>query len=409
MKTNWQTKKLEEIVDFIGGLWVGKKEPFVKANVLRNTNFRNTGLLNFDNVAEIDVEEKQLPSRTLEKGDIILEKSGGGPDQPVGRVAYFDTDGIYSYSNFTCCIRIINKTEVDSKYLWYFLHSQYSFGVTEKMQKQTTGIRNLIMPEYKNLEIPLPPLATQRKIVVILDEKFAKLREAKQLRQEALADTEKILSQTLREIFEKGKEKVWEEKELEKVSFINPVKSEIKEISDNTQVSFIPMASVSDISQSIEAQQTKTLGEVRKGYTYFKRGDVILAKVTPCMENGKIAYTENLDYTYGFGSSEFHVIRANEDFVLPKFIYQILRTEDFRKEAKEKMTGTSGLKRVPKEFIEKYKILIPPLSEQQKIVDRLDVLSAQISTLRKLQQDQLADLKKLEKAYLREAFRGELI
>lgn len=397
-----QTKKLGEVCNVVGGgtpktgiskYWDGD---------LCWVTPKDLGRLDHFEISETErkITEYGLKNSSAQKlsvGSVILSSRA-----PIGYVVI----NTVPMATNQGCRSFVCGPEIFNKYLYYFLISN-----TDLLNSLGSGSTFLEVSgsRLKEIEIPLPPLETQKEIVAKLDEKFSKLREAKQLRQEALADTEKILSQTLREIFEEGNEKGWEEKDLEKVAFINPVKSEIKEIPDNTQVSFIPMASVSDISQSIEAQQTKTLGEVRKGYTYFKRGDVILAKVTPCMENGKIAYTENLDYTYGFGSSEFHVIRANEDFVLPKFIYQILRTEDFRKQAKEKMTGTSGLKRVPKEFIEKYKILIPSLPEQQKIVDRLDALSAQISTLRTLQQDQLADLKKLEKAYLREAFRGELI
>lgn len=261
----------------------------------------------------------------------------------------------------------------------------------------------------KEQEIPLPPLATQQKIVARLDELLGNIAEAKRLRQEAITDTEKILYQTLREIFEEGKEKGWEEKTIEEIAVVSPAKSEIKDCSDDTLVSFIPMASVNEYSQSIENQEERKLGDVRKGYTYFKRGDIILAKVTPCMENGKIALANNLNTEIGFGSSEFHVIRANKDSVLPEYLYQILRQKDFRDIAETKMTGTSGLKRVPKEFIETYSIPLPPLPEQHQIVTRLDALSAKLCELRQLQAEQLEDLKKLEKAYLREAFRGELI
>lgn len=399
---NWQTKKLEKLVDFIGGLWVGKNEPFIKVNVLRNTNFRNTGLLNFDNVARIDVEERQLSSRTLERGDIILEKSGGGPDQPVGRVAYFDTDGTYSYSNFTCCIRILNKLEIDSKYLWYFLYSQYSFGATEKMQKQTTGIRNLIMPEYKNLEIPLPPLKTQKEIVAKLDEKFAKLREAKQLRQEALADTEKILSQTLREIFEEGKQKGWTEKK-------------IKDICEHPQYGFTASSSqnpigpkmlrITDIQDEKVNWDTVPYCECEEPEKYeLSNNDIVFARTGATV--GKSYLVRNLKEPAVFAS---YLIRLTpKDGLTPEFLYYFFQSPNYWNQIGEQAAG-GAQPNVNGTKLANLKLFLPPLSEQQKIVTKLYKLSEKIRTLRELQISQLADLKRLEKSYLREAFNGELV
>jgi type I restriction enzyme S subunit len=124
-------KKLDELCDFISGLWTGKNPPFINVGVIRNTNFHKSGNLNFENIAELDVEVKQFKTRQLKFGDIILEKSGGGPKQPVGRVCIFEKeDGQYSLSNFTSAIRIKNKKELDNKYLHYFLLNLYATGKT---------------------------------------------------------------------------------------------------------------------------------------------------------------------------------------------------------------------------------------------------------------------------------------
>ena len=107
--SSWPTKELREICNFQNGLWKGKQPPFVKIPVLRNTNFRNDGALDFSNVAKIEVEKRQLDSRRLEKGDILLERSGGGPIQPVGRVAFFDRSDLFGFSNFVTRIRVEKK------------------------------------------------------------------------------------------------------------------------------------------------------------------------------------------------------------------------------------------------------------------------------------------------------------
>ena len=135
----------------LNGLWKGKKEPFVEASVIRNTNFTASGVIDYSDVAYLQVEERQLQKRLLESGDIILERSGGGPKQPVGRVVLFDRDtGIFSFSNFTSVIRIRDRKAFDPKFIFYGLMELYQSGRTEDIQRRTTGIRNLDFTAYKN-------------------------------------------------------------------------------------------------------------------------------------------------------------------------------------------------------------------------------------------------------------------
>ena len=378
MKT-WQTKKLEAIAEFSGGLWTGKKEPFKKIKVLRNTNFRNTGILDYSNVAELLVEERQLKSRLLEEGDIVLEKSGGGPGQPVGRVVYFDSQDEYSYSNFTCRVRIKDKMEVLPKFLWLFLLREYICGATEKMQKQTTGIRNLIMAEYKNLEIPLPPLDEQKKIVKILDEKMGKIAEAKRLRAEALADTEKILSQTLHEIFEEGKKGGWEEKTIGDLFVFNYGKglSKFDRSENGKYIAYGANGELGKTDKFLTEGESIIVG--RKG----SAGEVTRA-------SGKFWPT---DVTY--------YITEDKEYNI-NFAFYLFKYLDFTRYAKGVKPG------INRNEIYSLKFYYPSLAEQQKIVTKLDALSEKVRTLRDLQTSQLADLKSLERAYLREAFRGEL-
>lgn len=164
-KQKWDMVELEEICEFKNGLWAGKKEPYVNIKILRNTNFTKDGRLSIEDVAEINVAVNQLESRKLIKYDILLERSGGGPKQPVGRVAFFNLDGEYSFSNFTTLIRVKDNAHLEPSYLWRILNYLYSMGYTEKLQKQTHGIRNLEFDRYKKIKIPLPPLSIQKEIV----------------------------------------------------------------------------------------------------------------------------------------------------------------------------------------------------------------------------------------------------
>ncbi len=142
----WEVRPLEnEWIEFKNGLWKGKKEPYVKVQVLRNTNFNNDGTLCFKDVAELDVEQRHFKDREIAKDDIILERSGGGPTQPVGRVVFFEKEDQfkYSFSNFTTRIRVIDKKRIFPKYLFCFLLDFYLTGKTNDIQNRTTGIRNL--------------------------------------------------------------------------------------------------------------------------------------------------------------------------------------------------------------------------------------------------------------------------
>jgi restriction endonuclease S subunit len=179
----WPMVELGEVVEIQNGLWKGKKPPFVKAKVLRNTNFiKKTGALSFDDVAEIDVEKRHFEKRELINGDIILENSGGSPTQPVGRVAYFGKNlKGFSYSNFTSRIRVLDKNICDSKYLWAILLNFYKSGKTEVLQSQTSGIKNLNKKGYLKLKIPLPPLSVQKEIVEKIEVKQKAIDSAKEV------------------------------------------------------------------------------------------------------------------------------------------------------------------------------------------------------------------------------------
>lgn len=160
------TKKIDEVCDFINGLWTGKKPPFLNVSVIRNTNFRKNGELDYSDIAQLEVEARQFTSRQLRFGDIVLEKSGGGPKQPVGRVCVFEReDGNFSLSNFTSAIRVKNTQELHFKYLHFYLQHMYIEGETEKIQTNSTGIRNLQLSLYKEFNIPLPTLTNQKLIV----------------------------------------------------------------------------------------------------------------------------------------------------------------------------------------------------------------------------------------------------
>jgi type I restriction enzyme, S subunit len=168
---------------------------------------------------------------------------------------------------------------------------------------------------------------------------------------------------------------------LKYIAKLNPPKSEINIIYDDKKdVSFLPMDKILGPNE-LDLSINKNIEEVYSGYTYFKENDIILAKVTPCFENGNIAIAKNLTNGVGFGTTELHVIRVNQNLYDNKFIYYCLQTEEFKSEAVSNMYGVGGLKRVPIEFLKEYKFLVPELEIQNKISRYLDCKINQINNL----------------------------
>ena len=171
--SNWTAILLGDLCFAINGLWKGKKPPFVNVGVIRNANFTKDCKLDYSNIAYLEVEAKQYEKRKLQYGDIIVEKSGGSDNQPVGRTILFEkTEGDYSFSNFTSVLRIYDGYPALPKYLNMYLQAVYQTGITKRMQTQTTGIHNLIFDQFLAIPIKLPPLAEQHRIINKVNELF---------------------------------------------------------------------------------------------------------------------------------------------------------------------------------------------------------------------------------------------
>ena len=408
-KNDWQTKQLNEVCDFFNGLWTGKVPPYIKVGVIRNTNFTKEGGLNDSDIAYLDVEKKQFEKRKLIYGDIVLEKSGGGPKQPVGRVVVFNKkEGDFSFSNFTSAIRVKNVKELDFNFLHRFLFFSYISGITEKMQSHSTGIRNLDTKLYKNIQVPVPSLFEQYRIVKILDETFEKIEKAKENAEKNLQNAKELFESYLQSIFDyPGKN--WEREKIIDVFQIKPPKREAKEkLKDDDLVSFVPMEDLEKFSKEFVCVKERKLKDVAGSYTYFADEDVLLAKITPCFENGKLGIAKNLKNGIGFGSSEYIVFRSNGR-VAPDYLYYFLARDKFRKDGAKRMSGAVGHKRVSKEFIEESILLFPKdLLEQKFIVAKLDKFSTETKKLESVYKQKLADLEELKKSILKKAFNGEL-
>ena len=201
----------------------------------------------------------------------------------------------------------------------------------------------------------------------------------------------------------------WEWKTLAEVSELNPRRPSIPR-SDETPTSFVPMAAVDEVEGRFADMQTRPYGEVKRGYTYFEENDVVFAKITPCMENGKAAIARGLIDGFGFGTTEFHVLRPKLG-ILPEWLHHYVRQSSFRQEAKVHFRGAVGQQRVPQDFLESYPIPIPypddlarSLETQRRIVARIEALFAELRECRTLHQAVVEDTNRLMEAAIREVF-----
>ncbi len=377
MKNNWQIKKLSDICSIVKGkkpvLFNEQKEnmlPYLGAKFLRGT--KDAEFAKIDDKGSVLVDENDLI--------IICDGSKSGDIFSGFRGILSSTMGKMT----------IDENLVDGNFLRRFLDLNFELF---NGSKKGAAIPHLDFYVFKNLEILLPSLATQQKIVARLDELLGNIAEAKRLRQEAIGDTEKILSQTLREIFEEGKEKGWEEKTLEEVA---PIKRE-------TNKKLLPYVGMEDV----ESATGKFLGnleprKVQSNTFYFDDTCVLYGRLRPYLNKVLVPDFE------GHCSTEMFPLVPKKDILLKQYLFYWVTQGSFINDAM-RTAGGARMPRANMKEVMKFKILIPPLPLQHQIVTQLDTLSSKLRELRQLQAEQLEDLKKLEKAYLREAFNGELV
>ena len=196
----------------------------------------------------------------------------------------------------------------------------------------------------------------------------------------------------------------WSKTTLGEACLIRPAKREAKaKLDGQDEVSFVPMEALGIRKKDFDGTQAKPLNKVYGGYTYFADGDVLLAKITPCFQNGKLGIASGLKNGTGFGSSEFFVFRCS-DQLDKEFLFYFLSQEKFVDEGVAQMSGAVGHQRVPLEFIEQYPISLPPLPEQERIVAILDEAFVAIATATTNAEKNLANARELFESDLHTVF-----
>jgi type I restriction enzyme S subunit len=304
----------------------------------------------------------------------------------------------------------------------YYLHYVLNFMDLTPFLTGATRPK-LTQRAMKKIPVPIPypsdparSLAEQQRIVARLEALLGEVREMRELQSQIEADVGRLMDAAHEESYpdEHGNLTAgWALLTFPDVCEINPRKPRIEREAD-VPTSFVPMAAVDEVTGSITAMETRPYEEVESGYRYFEEGDVLFAKITPSMQNGKAAIARNLIDDFGLGSTEFHVLRPESD-ILPEWIYHYIRRTKFRNEAMQRFRGAAGQQRVPKDFLENHVIPVPypeeperSLAVQQQMVAHFEAVKQETIEMLKLSKENEDRLDVLEQAILAQAFRGEV-
>jgi type I restriction enzyme, S subunit len=201
-----------------------------------------------------------------------------------------------------------------------------------------------------------------------------------------------------------SKEQDWLWVSHNEIADINPPKPQLD---DSITVSFVPMGAVAEETGEASLSEERNVTEVRKGYTAFQDGDILFAKITPCMENGKVALVDGLKNGIGFGSTEFHVTRLHKELCARFYLYYFL-SHVFRKEAQGNMTGSAGQLRVPTAYFREVEVPLPPVRKQHRIVAKIEELFSELDKGVENLKTARAQLKTYRQSLLKAAFEGRL-
>lgn len=360
------------------------------ALVLRATNFSGRRLI-YETAAKRALNGRVLAAKELRDGDLLLEGSGGSPEQPVGRVALFSKaaapPGRYVCSNFFRVLRIKSDV-VLPEYAEALLQRLWEGPGIRPLQRQTTGIINLDFHRYLQTRLSVPTsLSEQRAIVQALHG----IAHAIELVTVQADDVERLIA-ALRSTYLHPPEA--DGLRLDDLAAVNPPTA----LSTADAASFVPMAAVSEEGRLIERLISDRVASQATGYTPFVSGDTLLAKITPCFENGKAArFIGHRDQ--GFGSTEFHVLRPKDE-AYGDLVLHLVHSAEFRHRVEASMTGSAGQRRVSAAAVSRYPV-------PSSIVEQRDEVSAVLAEAVQLRSALLRRCTQLE--LLLEATRDDLL
>lgn len=308
--------------------------------------------------------------------------------------------GISKYRGIVSPAYIVLKSikDINSRYFHFLLRTpdyinesyQNSYGICDDQL-------SLRYQDFKRMSLLFPPLSEQEQIVRFLDCKLAQIakfikakkRLIEVLKEQKQAVINKAVTKGLNPNAKMKPSGIdwlgdvpqgWEVNKLKRYLKLTSDKKKLKYRKAEDKVVFLPMEKIS-VDGKIDNSEKRKISDVKNGFTYFEKNDVVIAKITPCFENGKGAYLSELETPFGYGTTELIVLKAN-DRILPKYLYTITSISHFRILGEKSMTGSAGQKRIQSGFVFNFMIGIPQsISEQQEIIDYIEAQNSRIDTV----------------------------
>jgi len=382
------------IDDIVDNLQTGKTPPTNREDYFNGDinwytpgDLNNGKLLNKStrSISKVAVDEKK--AIIFEPNTVLISCIGD-----IGKLGI--TQEPCSSNQQICGIKPKNLLISEYLYYWFMYSKKY---ISDIANNAVVPIIN--STRLKGLKFYYPTQKSDQEYICKTLDKADSIRKK---RKETIKLADEFLRSTFLEMF--GDPFNIKHKKVNLTDYVelNPKKSEITNIDSLAEVTFLPMASVSDNGYILKRDKRK-IEEVKKGFTYFAEGDVLFAKITPCMENGKGCIADNLINGIGFGSTEFHVLRPINGGT-KSWLLHLLKNKNLRVHAEKNMTGSAGQKRVPISFFDK---LMIPEPNVEKMLKFDQIYYKTLSLLQKYQKS-LEESENLFNSLMQRAFRGEL-
>lgn len=394
------------VIDMQSGFGAGKGDQAGEEDGIihiRPTNIDNEGNLIFEKNVYVP---SNLKKQMLSKGDVLFNNTNS--QELVGKTAILKEERDLFFSNHITRIRV-DQQRIMPEFIWIILNLYQQEKIFYSICTNWNNQSGVGLELLKSLKIPLPPMEVQREIVELYTkaqvEKQTKEAQAKALLDSidsylltelgiTLPQTPKrqlafkvqcsdILGQRLDASFYKDKFELisekYQNKKLSDVLIINPSVN-LKSFNDNNEITFIPMEVVDEVFGTIVENRTTTISNT-KGFTKFEDNDLLWAKITPCMQNGKSAIARNLKNGKGCGSTEFYVLRPKDPEISIEYIYLLLRHHKVLESAKNSFGGSAGQQRVSSGYLKSISIPTPPIEVQRNLVAAIELRKTQAKQL----------------------------
>lgn len=345
--------------------------------------YKNDFITDSIDFMDASATKDEIEKFRLAKSDVLITKDSETPqDIAVPALVKIEKD------NLVCGYHLAqirsDNSKIIGEYLFRLFQSK-NFNSTFEIAANGITRFGLSIETIKSVSVFLPPLREQQRIAEYLDKKTEQIDQLIANKEKLIECLKEERTAIINQAVTKGINpnaklkpsavewigEIPEDWEVKKLKYVAKINSSNKHryISENPEqtVIFLPMEKVYE-SGHIDQELTKKVKDAVNGFTYFEKGDIIVAKITPCFENGKGALLDNLKSDFGFGSTEFHTLRAGNNLDR-RFLYFITKTELFMNMGEALMTGAAGQKRVPTEFLKNFLIAVPPKKTQVKIVD----------------------------------------